>query len=131
MKSFFAQWLAFFFFFPMLAVIANPTSRDINDLSWISGAWEMREGDKEVSEQWMVPSGGMMMGMGRTVQSRKTIEWEFLKIEQRENGELFFVASPSGQKVAAFKLVLSGKSEAVFENPKHDFPQRIIYRLQP
>lgn len=33
-------------------------------------------------------------------------------------------------KIVAFKLVRNGPREAVFENPEHDFPQRIIYRLE-
>lgn len=31
---------------------------------------------------------------------------------------------------ASFKLVKHGEGEALFENPEHDFPQRIIYRLE-
>jgi Domain of unknown function (DUF6265) len=37
---------------------------------------------------------------------------------------------PSGQEEAAFKLVKFENNEAVFENPEHDFSQRIIYRLE-
>lgn len=29
----------------------------------------------------------------------------------------------------AFRLIKFSASEVVFENPTHDFPQRIIYRL--
>lgn len=40
-------------------------------------------------------------------------------------------ARPSGQPEASFKLVKAENKEIVFENLQHDFPQRIIYRLQP
>jgi hypothetical protein len=40
------------------------------------------------------------------------------------------VAKPSGQAEASFKLVKYENQEAVFENPQHDFPQRIIYKLE-
>lgn len=36
----------------------------------------------------------------------------------------------SGQEEASFKLVKLEKNLAVFENPEHDFPQRIIYKLE-
>ncbi|HYE87055.1 MAG TPA: DUF6265 family protein [Vicinamibacterales bacterium] len=36
----------------------------------------------------------------------------------------------TGQPAAAFPLVRSGPGEAVFENPSHDFPQRVIYRRE-
>lgn len=33
-----------------------------------------------------------------------------------------------GQSAASFPLVRLSGQEAVFENPQHDFPQRVIYR---
>ena len=51
-----------------------------------------------------------------------------MRIVQEENGEIFFVAQPSGQKEARFKLTSVSEREVRFENPTHDFPQRIIYR---
>jgi hypothetical protein len=43
--------------------------------------------------------------------------------------DLSFLAQPRGAEGAtAFRLVRSAPGEAVFENPAHDFPQRIIYR---
>ena len=76
----------------------------------------------------MKPSGNMMLGMSHTVVHGKTREYEFMRIVQEENGEIFFVAQPSGQKEARFKLTSVSEREARFENHKHDFPQRIIYR---
>jgi len=40
-----------------------------------------------------------------------------------------FIASPSGQNTTGFALVSVTDHEVIFENPDHDFPQRIIYRL--
>ena len=37
-------------------------------------------------------------------------------------------APPAGQAEASFPLVRLGAAEADFENPAHDFPQRVIYR---
>ena len=76
----------------------------------------------------MKPAGNQMLGMSHTVVNDKTREYEFIRIVQEENGEIFFVAHPSGQKEARFKLTSASDREARFENPEHDFPQRIIYR---
>ena len=73
-------------------------------------------------------TGNMMLGMSHTVENGKTREYEFIRIVQEENGEIFFVANPSGQKEARFKLTIATEGEAHFDNPEHDFPQRIIYR---
>ena len=44
-------------------------------------------------------------------------------------GRIHYVAKTSGQEGASFKLVSLEGTKAIFENSKHDFPQRIIYRL--
>jgi len=101
----------------------------IADFAWLTGCWE-RSGDGWSSvEQWMGPAGGMMLGMSRTIVADTTREFEFLRIAKGPDGVLNYVALPSGQDETWFKLVRSGENEAVFENPEHDFPQRIIYRL--
>ena len=79
----------------------------------------------------MAAAGGMMLGMTHTVTDGKTSAFEFMRIVQDENGEIYFVANPSGQQEARFKLVRSGERDVTFENPEHDFPHRVIYRLEP
>ena len=71
-----------------------------------------------------------MFGISRTVADGKTVEFEFTQIRQEANGDIFFIAKPSGQPEAMFKLIKGSANEVIFENPQHDFPQRVIYRLQ-
>ena len=106
----------------------NPT---LNDLSGLAGCWEANLRGREVNEQWMKPGGGIMLGIARTVSQGKAAEFEFTQIREDKDGAIYYVAKPSGQPEASFKLVKLQNKEAVFENPQHDFPQRIIYRLQP
>jgi len=104
--------------------------RTVEDLNWLAGCWESNEKDKNLllSEQWMKPAGGMMLGIGRTVKNGKATGFEFMRIAQTGN-DIFFVAKPHENKEDTFfKLIRSGKFEVVFENSKHDFPQRVIYR---
>jgi len=70
-----------------------------------------------------------MIGVSRTVSNGKTTEYEFLLIREGANG-LEYVAKPSGQAEATFTAARASASEVVFENPAHDFPQRIIYRKE-
>lgn len=68
--------------------------------------------------------------MSRTLAGGRTVAHEFLRIEEHE-GQVTLVARPSGQPEASFKMIQSSANEVIFENPQHDFPQRVIYRLQP
>ena len=102
------------------------------DINWLAGCWERNDKSKSllISEQWMAPAGGLMIGMGRTVKSGKTTGWEYMRIEQRADG-IYFVSKPKeNAEETAFKLIRSTKNEVVFENKDHDFPQRVIYKLQ-
>ena len=52
-----------------------------------------------------------------------------LRIETRPDG-IYYVAHPRAKSPGTdFKLVRSDRGQGVFENPSHDFPKRIIYRL--
>ena len=118
----------FTFSFEVYAQFPKPTLRD---LAWLSGCWESNRNGREINEQWMKPAGQTMLGMGRTVSKGKTVEYEFVQIREDSDGSIYYVAKPSGQSEASFKLVKYQNHEATFENPEHDFPQRVIYRLEP
>ena len=101
----------------------------IEQLAWLSGCWtSAAAGERRVDEQWMTPRGGSMLGMSRTVVGARTAEFEFLQIRQ-SGPDIVYIAKPSGQAEATFTLKSASATEVVFENPAHDFPQRIIYRL--
>lgn len=101
----------------------------LSDLSWIAGDWQTESGGRRQSEEhWTTATGGTMLGMSRTIAGEKLVEFEYLRIEQRADG-IYYVAHPKARCPGTdFKLTKSSATEAVFENPQHDFPRRIIYR---
>ena len=99
----------------------------IERAAWLAGCWELRTATRVTTEMWMAPSGNVMLGASRTVSGGTTREFEFLRLSVRGD-TLVYTAIPSGQQQTDFKSVGSGASPLVFENPAHDFPQRIIYR---
>lgn len=102
----------------------------LEDLSWLSGCWAGVGGETASVEQWMTPAGGVMMGMSRTIRNSRTVAYEYMQIRQSDDGRIEYTAMPSGQPAASFAMVGLSDSEVIFENLDHDFPQRIIYRLQ-
>src|SRR5687767_15245664 len=96
--------------------ITTAQSHSISELSWIAGDWQSAPGGRaQVEEHWIHPAGGSMLGMSRTVAGTRTVEFEFLRIEQREDG-IYYVAQPKGRCPATdFKLTRVGAQEAVFE----------------
>jgi hypothetical protein len=100
----------------------------IDRAGFLKGCWERRVGTRLVEEHWMSPRGGAMLGMGRTVRGDTLIEYEHVRIFER-NGRLVYAAQPSGQAAAEFESTTIDDRSLVFANPAHDFPQRIRYRL--
>jgi hypothetical protein len=114
-----------------LAVIIgalSATSNDLEGLRFIEGDWGGESGKTRIEEHWIDAAGGIMLGVSRTIVSGKTVAFEFLRIEARDDG-VFYVAQPNGRPGTDFKLTKVSAGEAVFENPQHDHPKIIRYRL--
>lgn len=92
------------------------------DLDWMSGYWLACEGG-ETAETWVGAGRGVLMGT-----SLSDGGFEFLRIAPNETGAVTYYAMPGGRAPpTAFPLVSNAGRRAVFENPEHDFPQRVIY----
>lgn len=101
--------------------------RPVDQLSWLAGCHELQAGDRIVHESWMRPLGGAMLGMSRTVVRGTMREFEQLRIVE-EQGVPVYIARPMGQPETSFKASMVSDTLVRFENPTHDFPQRIQYR---
>jgi uncharacterized protein YfiM (DUF2279 family) len=100
-------------------------------LAWLAGTWSFERNGRTVTERWTEPAGGMMLGTSQTIARERTVEHEFMALRADAAGNVFYDAKPSGQAGASFKLTRLTERMAVFENPAHDFPQKITYELKP
>ena len=101
----------------------------VQDVSWLTGCWELTRGKTHVVEQWTSSEGETLLGLSKTVSDGKTVDHEFLMIRKGEKG-LEYVAKPSRQPEAVFTSIRVDANVVVFENPTHDFPTRITYKRQ-
>jgi hypothetical protein len=108
------------------------TDLPVDSLSWFSGCWLLEESNGRVTtECWMKPQGGVMLGISQAVKNGKTTSTEFIRIQKNTDGKLQYIANPSGQKETPFTMISFSKNEVLFENPEHDFPQKIRYKKLP
>jgi len=108
-----------------------PAKAAIADMAWLAGAWvgtRGAEGATSIEERWSPSLGGAMLAVSRTVSRGKMGAFEYLRIVERDGG-LVYVAQPGGAKPTEFVLTELGPTRAVFRNPRHDSPQRIVYEL--
>lgn len=103
---------------------AARTPVKLEQLAWLAGYW----GDERTEECWLPPAGKLMLGVNRSVGIKQT-SFEFLRIEQRQDG-IYYLASPGGGPPTEFALVELAPQRVTFSNPQHDFPQTIVYTRQ-
>lgn len=109
--------------------LPKPAEATIADVEWLAGPWvgtRGRPGTTSIEERWSPPLGGSMLAVSRTVTRGKLRSFEYLRIIERDGG-LIYVAQPNGTEPTEFTLTEFDATRAVFENPRHDFPQRIVY----
>ena len=102
-------------------------SATVEQVAWLTGCWEYKTEKRTVEEHWMAPRGHTMLGAGRTVQGEKLLEFEMVLIREQD-GQLAYESRPSAQPMAVFLSRTIAEREVVFENLRHDFPQRIGYK---
>lgn len=110
---------------PVATVPSAPIAA-ITDAAWLAGCWRMDDGRREMDEQWMTPAGNAMLGMNRSLRDGEFRGYELLILQPRD-GQLIYEAHPSGQKPTEFASSHVSDSLLVFENPTHDFPQKLAY----
>jgi hypothetical protein len=90
---------------------------------WMAGYWLSCDGGRETAENWIGAGAGVLLGANLSGGA-----YEFLRIADNGAGGLSYFSMPDGRSPpTAFAMVENTGARAVFENPAHDFPQRIIY----
>jgi len=132
--GFFSELKRFNLVLVLIAVtLALPVMGDDNasaqPLDWMAGHWCTDSGAKSVEETWLPPRGDVLVGLGRTYTANRTVGFEFLRIATVE-GVQTYIAQPGGRPPTHFARTDGGENWVRFENPEHDFPQRIEYRRE-
>ena len=102
----------------------------IDKLLWLAGNWRAEKNSRVIDEQWMMPGGGAMLGMRRTVMKGRELDHAFLQIREGPGGALFYILQPSGAKEATFQVSALTETTVVFENQLQDFPRKITLAHQ-
>jgi len=103
------------------------TGSSIDDFVWLKGDWVRQTKRGEATESWTRVSVSTMEGVASVMSDGSTRISEYLRIEQFGD-DVFYTAKPGENPFPTpFKLIEFDEARFVFENPRHDFPQRIIY----
>lgn len=115
-----------------LSVSTAQEATGVDDFTWLVGTWEntrMKPGERGV-ETWKLHPEGYLSGTGVTIRGTDTTFTERLRIMQY-GGNWYYEATVSHNPAPVlFEITEVSTTGFVSENPDHDFPKKIAYRLE-
>jgi len=103
----------------------------LEKLNWLIGNWENEMPEGVLTETWTKDNDSTFSGTTYFIMNKKdTVHSETIILKQ-VNDELVYRPTVKGQNNdEPVDFILSSESENSFsfENPKHDYPQKIVYK---
>jgi hypothetical protein len=96
-------------------------------LAFMTGCWRGSDGAGTVEERIGPADANIMLSTSRTLEGGRVASFEFLQFEARP-GTIVLIPYLNGRRAGEFTLKPGDDGVAVFEDPQHDFPKRVIYR---
>ena len=120
--------------FPVLLCLAAGTLAQgdskpeefVASLSWLSGTWRGPMGGAVYEAYYSTPDGGRVLSENRMLKDGKTVFYEF-ESWSVVGGKVVMQPYPGGKQAAPFTLKDISERKVVVENPKNDFPSRVVY----
>jgi hypothetical protein len=97
---------------------------------WLIGNWQNTSKEGVATESWQKLNDSSYAGRSYFVIGKDTVSSETINLTQTGDS-LFYIPVVKGQnndQPVKFRLTSSATDHLVFENPAHDFPQKISYR---
>jgi hypothetical protein len=108
----------------------SPAGR-LAGLDWLAGDWRGSSGQGIWAAHYTNPEGGVVLGTSKEFKNGAGSAATFTEFERFEvdGGKVVVWPYPQGRKSVAFTLAEYDRDNrrAAFDNPEHDFPQRLEY----
>lgn len=105
--------------------------KELQKVHWLKGTWQRQSAQGILTESWQQLDDSTFIGKSFFVSNGDTLSSESIRLQQR-NGKLHYIPTVADQnegKPVVFTFTNLTDSSVTFENPKHDFPQKIEYQL--
>lgn len=102
--------------------------KPLDKLSWLEGEWFGVTDDVVMQENWSKVSDELYSGHAYVLSGEDTLFQEFIRLEVVNDTAYYVVFIPGIPDSTSFQLVKYNNGEAIFENPEHDYPQRVVYK---
>jgi hypothetical protein len=96
---------------------------------WLIGNWENKSPEGVLTENWQKLNDSTFSASSYFIKEKDTIHFETIVLAQKDE-TLTYIATVKGQnddKPVSFSSTAESDKQLVFENSKHDYPQKITY----
>jgi hypothetical protein len=101
----------------------------IKAADWLIGNWENTSPDGVLTENWQKVNDSTFNAVSYFIKGKDTLHFESIVLAQKGEN-LTYSATVKGQnedKAVSFPSKSETEDKLVFENPQHDYPQKITY----
>lgn len=102
----------------------------IKNSSWLLGSWEYKTNSGTLTENWTKVNDSTYKALSLFIKDNDTIHYESIILQEKED-TLTYTTTIKGQnneKPISFIMKEEVEKGLVFENLKHDYPQKISYQ---
>jgi uncharacterized protein DUF6265 len=109
---------------------AQNINKSFADFHSIIGIWAMETKKGPLFESWEKVNDSTLKSRSYKVNGKDTLILEQVELVKREGKIMYIpIVDENNNRPVVFTLIKLEKETYIFENKKHDFPQRIIYNL--
>lgn len=123
-------------FLTLAALVAPHSSHQkpqgIDELSWLLGQWQRLNAPPGTTafEFWEKQTDTEYKGIGFTLKDTDTVFVEHLQLLQEDNALFYIAKVAENDNPVRFRLTYTNADGFTCENPEHDFPKVISYKLE-
>jgi hypothetical protein len=102
----------------------------LEKLSWLLGNWENQMPNGILVENWKRENDSTYNGESFFINKKDTIHYEYIQLIQNKEEVVYnaIVEGQNNEQAIPFILTSETNNTFIFENLKHDYPQKIVYK---
>jgi len=107
----------------------NAITAGLEEANWLLGKWEHTSDQGTMTEIWKQDSDTAYTAKSFVIKNKDTLFSESVRLVRRDENLVYIVKTNDGKesKPVEFALTSLQDNMLTFENPKHDFPDKIVY----
>lgn len=102
----------------------------LQKMEWLVGSWEQKLPEGILTENWTKTNDSTYTGESYFIKQKDTLHSEKIVLTQKNDAVLYIptVTGQNNDEPVTFTMTSEAENTFSFENPTHDYPQKITYK---